>query len=114
MPHKRLYGIAAISAGIMAISTVLLAPMFGDDGPTFIPDNTFKGSTLTGWHVLGQADWHAQNGEVTGTVKPGGNGGWLVLDRSYQDVGFFSYFRCTGGCATGILFRAQKTAEGLK
>jgi hypothetical protein len=114
MLHKRLYGIAAISAGIMAISTVLLAPMFGDDGPTFIPDNTFKGSTLTGWHVLGQADWHAQNGEVTGTVKPGGNGGWLVLDRSYQDVGFFSYFRCTGGCATGILFRAQKTAEGLK
>ena len=56
----------------------------------------------------------AQNGEVVGTVKPGGNGGWLVLDRSYQDVGFFANFRCTGGCRTGILFRAEKTAEGLK
>jgi hypothetical protein len=99
--------------GIMAIATLWLAPVLAE-GPTFIPDTTFKGSSLTGWHVLGQADWHAQNGEVIGTVKPGGNGGWLVLDRSYQDVGFFANFRCTGGCRTGLLFRAEKTAEGLK
>ncbi len=99
--------------GIMAIATLWLVPVFAE-GPTFIPDTTFKGSSLTGWHVLGQADWHAQNGEVVGTVKPGGNGGWLVLDRSYQDVGFFANFRCTGGCLAGLLFRAEKTAEGLK
>jgi len=107
MLDKRAYGIAALAA-------LLLAPVFADDGPTFIPDATFKGSTLTGWHVLGQADWRAQNGEVVGTVKPGGNGGWLVIDRSYQDLELFTNFRCTGGCKTGILFRATKTAEGMK
>jgi len=106
MLDKRAYGIAAIAA-------LFLVPVFAE-GPTFIPDATFKGASLTGWHVLGQADWHAQNGEVVGTVKPGGNGGWLVLDHSYQDVGFFANFRCSGGCRTGVLFRAEKTAEGLK
>ncbi|MGA2721711.1 MAG: FG-GAP-like repeat-containing protein [Bryobacteraceae bacterium] len=102
------------ACGIAAIAAFCLVPVFADDGPTFIPDKTFKGSSLTGWHVLGQADWKAQNGEVIGTVKPGGNGGWLVLDSPYQDVGFFANFRCTGGCRTGIMFRAEKTAEGLK
>jgi hypothetical protein len=94
-------------------AAALLAPAFAA-GPKFIPDVTFKGSSLTGWHTLGQADWKAQNGEITGTPKPGGNGGWLVLDRSYQDVGIYASMRCTGGCRTGILFRAEKTAEGMK
>lgn len=114
MLNQRTYGIAAVATGIMAAAALFLAPVLADDGPTFIPDATFKGSSLTGWHVLGQADWRAQNGELVGTVKPGGNGGWLVLDRSYQDVGFFAYFRCSGACQTGLLFRAQKTAEGLQ
>jgi hypothetical protein len=107
MLHKRVYGIAAIAI-------LLLVPVIADEGPTFIPDTTFKGSTLSGWHVLGQADWHAQNGEIVGTVKPGGSGGWLVLDRSYQDVEFFANFRCSGGCRTGVLFRTEKTAAGLQ
>src|SRR6202035_3598397 len=83
-------------------------------GLTFIPDATFKGSTLTGWHPLGDAAWLAQAGEITGTVKPGGGGGWLFLDQSYQDVGFHAMFRCTGGCQTGVLIRAEKTPEGYK
>ncbi len=99
--------------GITLIAVLLLVPVFAIS-PTFIPDTTFKGSSLTGWHVLGQADWHAQNGEIVGTVKPGGSGGWLVLDRSYQDVGFRAFLRCSGGCKTGVLLRAEKTAEGMK
>ena len=79
---------------------------------TFIPDSTFKGSTLAGWHVLGQADWKAENGELIGTPKQGG--GWLVMDHSYQDVALYSVFKCTGGCKTGVLLRAEKTAEGMK
>ena len=106
MPDKRAYGTAVIAA-------LLLVPVFAI-GPTFVPDTTFKGTSLTGWHVLGQADWRVQNGEVVGTVKPGGSGGWLVLDHSYQDVGFHASFRCSGGCKTGVLFRAEKTAEGMK
>ena len=106
MPHKRVALIATITG-------LLVASVFGF-GPTFTPDATFKGSSLTGWHALGQADWRAQNGEIVGTAKHGGDGGWLVLDRSYQDVGFYASFRCAGGCKTGVLFRAEKTPEGMK
>ena len=105
MFDKRTYGIVALAA-------LLMAPVFGA-GPTFFPDKTFKGSSLAGWHTLGQAEWHAQNGEITGAAKSGG-GGWLVLDHSIQDVGFYASFRCAAGCKTGILLRAEKTADGMK
>jgi hypothetical protein len=82
------------------------------NGPSFIPDAKFKGSTLAGWHTVGQANWSAQNGELIG--KSTGAPGWLMLDHIYQDVGFYTTFRCTGACDAGILLRAQKTAEGTK
>ncbi len=89
------------------------APMFGS-GPSFRPDETLKGSSLTGWHTLGQANWRNENGEVIGTPKQAGSGGWLMLDRSLQDVGVAAQFRCTGGCETGVLLRAEKTPNGMK
>jgi hypothetical protein len=91
----------------------LLAPLFGVS-PSFKPDVTVKGSSLTGWRPLGQAGWKMQNGEITGTVKPGGHGGWLMLDHSYQDVAFNALFRCGEGCKTGVLLRAEKTPQGMK
>jgi Domain of Unknown Function (DUF1080)/FG-GAP-like repeat len=97
---------AAIAAALLS------APIYA--GLTFIPDSTFKGSSLAEWHTLGDASWHAQAGEIVGTVKPGGNGGWLFLNQSYQDVGFHALFRCTGGCKAGVMIRAEKTAEGFK
>jgi hypothetical protein len=112
--HKRIYTGATLGAvGIAAaLSALLLAPAFGV-GPTFKPDGTFKGSALTGWASLGQADWRAENGELIGIPKQPG-GGWLLLDKSFQDTGFFADFRCTGGCKTGLLLRAEKTPEGMK
>ena len=80
---------------------------------SFVPDSTFRGSSLEGWHTLGEAGWRAQNGEIIGTPKSA-RGGWLVLDRSYQDIAFFASFRCTGDCKTGVLLRAQKTDTGMK
>jgi hypothetical protein len=103
----------SVCAAIAITALLLLAPVFAV-GPSFIPDGTVKGSSLAGWHVLGPADWKAQNGEITGTVKPGGSGGWLVLDRSYQDAGFYASFRCAEGCQTGVLLRAEKTSQGMK
>ena len=91
-------------------SFAIIAGLFGA-GPTFRPDVAFKGSALTGWHTLGDATWRAQNGEITGTPKQPG-GGWLVLDRSYEDVGFYATFKCAAGCKTGLLMRAEKTADG--
>ncbi len=58
-------------------------------GPTFRPDVVFKGSTLTGWTPLGDVEWKAVNGEIIGTPKQPG-GGWLVLDKSFQDVAVFN------------------------
>src|ERR1051326_5252947 len=82
-------------------------------GPTFIPDATFKGSSLNGWHTLGQVEWKAENGEITGTPKSP-TGGWLLMDKGLQDLGVYASFRCSGGCKTGIILRAQKTADGMK
>ena len=80
---------------------------------TFVPDWTFKGSTLAGWHVLGAADWKAVDGELVGTPKSA-DGGWLVLDKSFQDVEFGADFKCVGACRTGVLLRAEKTPTGMK
>ena len=102
----RLAGIAAIAA--------LATAWLGAQGPAkdFRPDTTFGGSTLAGWHTLGSSQWKAQNGELIGTAS-GSGGGWLVLDASYQDLQFFTRFRCMGECGTGVLFRAEKTADGM-
>ena len=82
-------------------------------GPTFRPDAVFRGSSLNGWTVLGDAEWRAQNGEIVGVPKQP-SGGWLVLEKSFQDVAFFANVTCTGGCKTGVLLRAEKTDAGMK
>ncbi len=82
------------------------------DPPNFKPDGAFTGSALTGWHVVGDADWSAQNGEIIGKAKPGTNGGWLVLDKSFQDVQLYLNYKCTGECKSGVLLRAKKAADG--
>src|SRR3954454_21784524 len=90
----------------IASVSVLVATAFAVAPTVFVPDATFKGSAITGWHTLGQADWSARDGEIIGKPRGSGSGGWLVLDKSLQDVGVFASFRCTEGCRTGILLRA--------
>jgi hypothetical protein len=99
--------------GTTAAAALLVTALFAAVPPAFVPDSTFQGSSLKGWHSLGQADWRAEKGELIGAPKSAG-GGWLVLDKSYQDVGFFASFRCTGSCRVGVLLRAQKTGSGMK
>ena len=93
MSRSRL-SFAAVSCAVVAIAALLTA-----QGPAneFIPDTTFSGSSLKGWTTLGAVDWQAQSGEIVGRPRTG-EGGWLVLDKSYQDVNFFTRFRCTGTC----------------
>ena len=68
----------------------------------FVPDWTFKGSALTDWQPIGQTDWRAQNGEIIATPKSA-DGGWLVLNQSFQDVQLAASVRCTGACKPGVL-----------
>ena len=98
---------------LLATSAAFLTVPVTATRSTFVPDWTFKGSTLTGWHVLGAADWKAVDGELVGTPKSA-DGGWLILDKSFQDVQFGADFKCTGGCRTGVLLRAEKTPTGMK
>ena len=82
-------------------------------GPSFVPDVTFTGSSLTGWHTVGNAEWRSENGEIVGKpTAPGG--GWLVLDKPYQDVGVYVEYKYTSGCQTGVLFRETKDDSGTK
>lgn len=94
-----------------------LIPTFGQrqtflPGPSFTPDEVLKGSSLASWHTKGQATWQIHDGELTGTPGPSGKGGWLIMDRSYQDVELFTKFRCPAGCDAGILFRIEKSPDG--
>ena len=62
---KRVSSLALLLGGVFALTTYAA-------GPTFRPDVLFKGSALTGWTPLGQADWRAQNGEIVGTPQSAG------------------------------------------
>src|SRR5262245_51855014 len=102
-----------ISALVALCSIAVLSIHLRSAGPSFIPDTPFNTSKLTGWHTLGSAAWRLDNGEVVGSPSQSA-GGWLVLDRSLQDVAFFASFKCAQGCESGVLLRAEKTAAGLK
>ncbi len=102
MSRLRLPGLVAL-----LVSTASAA------GPNFVPDYTLKGSTTQGWHVLGQAQWRAGNGELVGSPQSA-EGGWLVLDRSFADAGFYADVLCNAPCDAGLLFRMEKTGNGLK
>jgi hypothetical protein len=77
----------------------------------FVPDTIFKGSSLAGLRTIGSADWRAANGEIAVTPKSP-EGAWLVLDKGYQDIQFYTEFRCADTCNAGLLLRAEKTPDG--
>jgi hypothetical protein len=99
-----------VTAGVVTLAGLCLM-LSGSAGPTFNADKIFTGSSLSDWHTLGQADWKAQNGLITGTPKQPG-GGWLVLNHSFEDSAFYASIKCSAGCVTGVLFRAEKTPGG--
>ena len=102
-----------IGCGIVAAAGALLMLPRAGANKNFVPDWTFKGSSLGSAHTLGGADWRAGNGEIVGTPKTA-EGGWLILDKPVQDVQFASTFRCSAGCRAGVMLRAQSTPEGIQ
>ena len=101
-----------VGGGILALAAFLLLRPAGAN-KNFVADWTFKGSSLGSWKTLGNADWHAENGEIVGKPKTA-DGGWLILDTPLQDVQFASTYRCTGGCRTGVMLRTQMTEDGIQ
>jgi hypothetical protein len=94
----------------LAAVFVLLSAIFAATHD-FTPDFSFQGSSLTGWHTLGPAGWRAQNGEIIATPQSP-DGGWLMMDKGYQDVEFYTDVRCADKCDAGVLLRAEKTSDG--
>src|SRR3954471_14393263 len=90
----------AAAACIFAF-TLSVALLSGTNG-NFVADWSFKGSAIGGWQPLGQADWRAENGEIVGTPRAP-DGGWLLLNQSFQDVQLFASVRCAAACAPGLL-----------
>jgi hypothetical protein len=106
--------ILSTSVVTLAVIALPLGRTLGQEpslsGPSFLPDG--GGSTLTGWHTLGQATWHADKGEIVGKGTAGS--GWLVLDRSFQDTGVYASFQCADACDTGVLLRLHHTPKGMQ
>jgi hypothetical protein len=100
-----------IRAGVL-IGATLVTTTLTAQGPAgdFKPDTVFSGSGLGAWTVVGDGAWTVEKGEVSG--KAGAGGSWLVLDRPYQDLYFFTRFQCTAPCDAGVLFRVQQTPAG--
>ncbi len=80
---------------------------------TFRADKVFRGESLAGWTLLGAATWKAEGGAIAGTPTQAG-GGWLILDRQFENVALFADLKCADGCRAGVLLRAEKTPEGMK
>src|SRR5690349_20116907 len=100
----------AVPVTLLALVSVA-AGVRAADPPDFKADAAFTGSSLANWRMVGQADWSAQNGEIVGKPKAA-DGGWLVMNKSFQDVQFFANVRCAvAPCKTGLLVRAEKTAD---
>jgi hypothetical protein len=109
-----IFSIVFLNCFILSYSQSPTNTVLSEFGLSFMPDNTFKGSSLKGWHVLGDAEWQASNGELIGKAKANSGGGWLVLDNGYQDIGFHSLFKATGNSETAVLLRMEKIADGYR
>lgn len=104
------YRLGAFLAAVAFVAAAF-ASIIHSASKNFAPDVVFAGSSLTGWQPIGQGSWRAENGEIIGTPTAA-SGGWLLADRSYQDVAVFASLRCAAGCQTGVLLRAERTADG--
>ena len=67
-----LFSIVFISCFVFSYAQPATKVSLSEFGLSFMPDYTFKGSSLKGWHVLGDADWQAKDGELIGKAKSGG------------------------------------------
>lgn len=67
------------------------------------PVRLFSGTDLSGWHVIGESQWRAENGVLRNT-KAGGN---LVTDRTFTDFKLHVEFRYPRGSNSGVYLRGR-------
>ena len=109
-----IFSIAFASCSVFSYAQSAIEVPLSEFSLSFMPDYTFKGSSLKGWHVVGDAEWQAKDGELIGKAKTNSNGGWLILDKGYQDIGFHTLFKATGNSETAVLLRMEKIEGGYR
>ncbi len=67
----------------------------------------FNGVDLSGWHAMGQQDWHAENN----TLWTEGKGGWLRSDQPYSDFVLRLEYRMSPGAVSGIFLRSAEQGD---
>jgi len=87
---------------ILSVACALASTAEDFDDPGFVA--LFDGQDLAGWHVMGQQDWHAEDG----IVWTEGKGGWLRSDQRYADFILRLEYRVTRGAASGIFLRSAE------
>lgn len=93
--------------GLILLSAFALASWAqeaGDGG--FV--SLFTGTDLTGWHVMGQQDWHAGN-DILWTDGTGP--GWLRSDLRYADFVLRLEYRVSQGAVSGIFLRSAEQGD---
>lgn len=75
------------------------------DDSGFVP--IFNGLDLTGWHAMGQQDWHVDDG----VLWTEGKGGWLRSDQRYADFVLRLDYRVTKGAVSGIFLRSAEQGD---
>lgn len=53
----------------------------------------FDGTSLSGWHTKGSAQWRVENGSIVGIIPDSGGAGALVLDAGHEDFKFSFQFK---------------------
>ncbi len=77
--------------------------------PDFVPDDRFQASQLDQWTSIGSATWTADGARLLGNDGQGA----LLFDQSYQDLAFFTRFRCDTPCDAGILIRIEESMGNM-
>jgi hypothetical protein len=88
---------------ILAASVFLILVPGSQEETLTTTAHPFDGTSLGGWHTLGAATWRTESGTIAASAKSG-SGGWLVLDKGYEDVILKFAFNCTS-CDGGVLLR---------
>src|SRR6478752_4182551 len=88
---------------ILAASVFLMFVPGAQEETLTTTTHPFDGTSLGGWHTLGAATWHAESGTIAASAKSG-SGGWLILNKGYEDVILKFAFNCTS-CDGGVLLR---------
>ena len=90
-----------IILGLVSIGVIGFQPVSGASTQAGAWTTLFDGSSLDGWHVLGDANWELADG----AVQADSGSGFLVTEDSYEDFELTLEFWVDEPANSGIFIR---------